>query len=128
MESWTSTNYFLNSTSSYVTTLLCLISVGHTNSQLLTLYFDYNLKWPTIISIVKILIWAFSFSYLNGILIFIQLYFAIFLNKKCTSTRNVGKLSYKNKKHNFIIGVYILGNVTNLEVELPFTKRPSSNI
>ena len=35
--------------------------MGHTNSQLPTLIFNYNLKWPTVICNV----WAFSTTYLD---------------------------------------------------------------
>ena len=33
--------------------IVCLISVGHTNSQLPTLYFNYKLKLPTVVLNVK---------------------------------------------------------------------------
>ena len=45
--------------------LFCLISVGNTDSQLPKLFYDYNLKWPTLISNVKI--WLFSSAQLDEI-------------------------------------------------------------
>ena len=45
--------------------IVCLISVGHTNSQLPTLYFNYNLKLPTVILKVKPICVGFSFCILE---------------------------------------------------------------
>lgn len=39
--------------STLTATLFCLMSVVHTNSQLSTIFFEYNLKWPPVISSVE---------------------------------------------------------------------------
>ena len=77
--------------------LLCLVSVGHTNTQLPTLVLFLNWNGPTLISSVKI-VWVY-FLFLHiwmRILIFIKLYFAIIIDWTCTFPRNVGKSNMSN--------------------------------
>lgn len=45
------------------TSLFCLLSVGRIDSQSPTQFFDYDLKWPTIMSSVKIQCGILGFAY-----------------------------------------------------------------